>query len=379
MKAKLKLLVSSCFLLISHRAFCFLRPHIFGKDDRRDAFMVSDSKLLEVAAASPALIPIDALKKIDRHFYSISAASFRNLYDLKTGNLEDRFANQPTAATCSGVLISDRHVLTAGHCLSNSKKTEESVWVFGYEADPNSTDQSLKISGENIYRKNRILEQFFHPYDLEHYLRDYAIVELDRPVLDRKPVVLNLGSRKDFEGVEIAMAGYPSGLPLKITDNAKIRKTFMNQVFSADLDAFKGNSGSPVFLKSTGEVIGILVRGPLSFRPQLVGHKQTIIHTEIVEADTLLTDVYDVKDIPLFNKTKPFVFQKNEVQCVMVNPRKVCLNYRVIKPGTRSLEDLDVNGTIKKLWNDGTSEVEWTSPFFKGYIEKASVDKLIFH
>jgi V8-like Glu-specific endopeptidase len=50
------------------------------------------------------------------------------------------------------------------------------------------------------------------------------------------------------------------GLPLKYSPGAQIRST-EEAYFSADLDVYSRNSGSPVFYRNTHEVIGMVVRG----------------------------------------------------------------------------------------------------------------------
>jgi len=61
------------------------------------------------------------------------------------------------------------------------------------------------------------------------------------------------------------MIGYPLGTPMKLAKNARV--IFNNeeaQSFITNLDAFEGNSGSPVF-NEKNEVSGILVNGtPMS-------------------------------------------------------------------------------------------------------------------
>jgi len=60
-------------------------------------------------------------------------------------------------------------------------------------------------------------------------------------------------------GTEVYMIGHPSGLPQKVAVNASVRSLEGAAYFYTSLDAFQGNSGSPVFDRNTGEVIGILV------------------------------------------------------------------------------------------------------------------------
>jgi V8-like Glu-specific endopeptidase len=62
--------------------------------------------------------------------------------------------------------------------------------------------------------------------------------------------------------------GYPSGLPAKLAGGAKVFGTASPFFFSANLDTFGGNSGSPVFNAGSNRVVGILVRGAADYRPQ---------------------------------------------------------------------------------------------------------------
>lgn len=61
------------------------------------------------------------------------------------------------------------------------------------------------------------------------------------------------------------MLGYPSGLPLKATVNVSITSFDNSGGFYTSLDAFQGNSGSPVFDLNTPQVIGVLVSGAADF------------------------------------------------------------------------------------------------------------------
>ena len=52
---------------------------------------------------------------------------------------------------------------------------------------------------------------------------------------------------------------------MKIADGAWVRKNTNPVFFQTNLDAFGGNSGSPVLNSETGEVEGILVRGEIDY------------------------------------------------------------------------------------------------------------------
>ena len=61
----------------------------------------------------------------------------------------------------------------------------------------------------------------------------------------------------------LIVAGYPSGLPLKIDDGGRVRdpRSGTTDFFIANLDTFGGNSGSGVYDAATKQLVGILVRG----------------------------------------------------------------------------------------------------------------------
>jgi hypothetical protein len=68
------------------------------------------------------------------------------------------------------------------------------------------------------------------------------------------------------KGQELYMIGHPAGLPAKYADDAVVVDLREDRkLFSADLDAYGGNSGSPVFDKATGRVVGVLVAGENDF------------------------------------------------------------------------------------------------------------------
>ena len=126
----------------------------------------------------------------------------------------------------------------------------------------NSNSMNMEILPKNIYRCKKVHKEIM---DMRSGM-DYAIIELDREVLDREPVRLNRNSiaRKNDR---LLIMGHPMGLPLKVASNARVIKNGKN-FFATNLDSFQGNSGSPVFNLRSGEVEGILVRGKAdTYRP----------------------------------------------------------------------------------------------------------------
>jgi hypothetical protein len=93
---------------------------------------------------------------------------------------------------------------------------------------------------------------------------DWALVRLDRSVSGHPSVsVRRTGRIANTQAVHVI--GHPSGLPTKFADGAKVRDNTPAPFFVANLDTYGGNSGSPVFNRTTHEVEGILVRGETDF------------------------------------------------------------------------------------------------------------------
>ncbi len=165
----------------------------------------------------------------------------------------ERFADQPTAVSCSGFLVGPDLLVTAGHCIKSNDDCQHVSWIFGY--DKNSyVDGVVKLPRNNVYRCAKLISRSQSLFTRN----DYALIRLDRKVVGRTP--LRVSRRKPKVGTDLVIIGHPTGLPTKIAAGAKVRKKHW-KYFSANLDSFGGNSGSAVINERTGEVVGILVRG----------------------------------------------------------------------------------------------------------------------
>jgi hypothetical protein len=176
---------------------------------------------------------------------------------------EERFSSDPSLSyACSGFLVAPNLLVTAGHCQVNFGETKNQSggycevydWLFGYQMEENG--KPAVLSPDNLYHCKRIVYAVF---DEKEPFRDYALVELDRPVAGRRP--LGISRRAPRVGDEVSMIGYPLGTPMKLSRNARVtRNDLSTQEFVTNLDAFEGNSGSAVF-DAEGKVAGILVNG----------------------------------------------------------------------------------------------------------------------
>jgi len=169
----------------------------------------------------------------------------------------ESFYDEPTRGIATAFLITPRLALTARHCVCvaetadlDKETVKNTHLVFGFILE-NAQHNILKIEKKNAY-KFKVIEHS----DMNS---DWALLKLDRDVEGRVPLATNFVANTVLK-TKIYMLGHPSGLPMKFTYGAEIKRN-ANQYFGADLDAFAGNSGSPVFDKTHQYVIGILVTG----------------------------------------------------------------------------------------------------------------------
>lgn len=237
-------------LLISSPAFAA----VFGIDDRVSirpgslGFDLSRSTAIAVLSAnfervSPGKIRLDVDKLDEKFCPSV------------------RFSKQIALSyPCTGFLVGPDLIATAGHCMVNTgvsrNETQLHCKEFSWLFDFNETTDPENVSSENHYTCKRVI---YAVKDEKAPYRDFALVQLTRPVKGRTPLKLSTAPVRPQE--ILSMIGHPFGLPSKLSRNARIVVNNPQRgSFLTSLDAFDGNSGSPVF-NSKNEVVGILIGG----------------------------------------------------------------------------------------------------------------------
>jgi len=227
---------------------------IYGADNRVEVRDTS-ATYAELSRSTAALIKLDSLTLEGDNYKSNS--SVKSLKDSLNLCAKEKFAEQPFLASCSGFLVGEDIVVTAGHCYKGFMQSacDDHVWVFGFEGQDNG-DKEYSFPKENVYKCKKVIKSVLDSASK----MDYSIIQLDRKVTDRQ----TLRFRKSGElkvGDALVVIGHPWGLPSKVADGAKVLDV-SNKVFvTTNLDTFQGNSGSAVFNAETGLVEGILVRG----------------------------------------------------------------------------------------------------------------------
>ena len=222
---------------------------LYGNDDRQDIYQVGNRMFVEKQRSVAAMISADNI----------------NGAELSGGPLSEivcpgeKFAAQPMVAKCTGFLVKEDLIVTAGHCVVTPEDCRNSKWVFGFytaRADQNK----YTISAEDVYSCVQVVErEYSNDGDIDH-----AVVRLDRPVRNRPPLSYRTGGALD-SGSQLALIGYPSGLPAKVVLNGSNLDNTNPYYFASDLDSFGGDSGAPVFDQKTGDVEGIQTRGQADY------------------------------------------------------------------------------------------------------------------
>lgn len=230
---------------------------IYGTDEREFVDVRTSSKVKEL---SESIAMIVSKEVVDRNVFMTKI--FANpLSDRDGVNLcrDEKFASHQSVDSCTGFLIGEDLLASAGHCFTSESDCRNKLIAFNVLAK-NEVNDGYKVLSKNIYECKEIVH---HGLDNENLL-DYAVIRLKRKVVGRK--ILKLRSTGSIgSNDKVFMIGHPLGLPQVQSNNAIVNDLRDPHFFKATLDSFFGNSGSPVFNSKTFEVEGILVRGEEDF------------------------------------------------------------------------------------------------------------------
>jgi len=244
-------------------------PTIYGDTDIHEPFAYPDGAWAARAAElSVAVFDASALDETNPNDIRYRASwTVTSRLAAMTGSplcAGEPFETQPALSSCSGVLIAEDLVLTAGHCTNGCGDVR---FVFDYSLTSSGTLPTL--TADDVYRCDTTVAEHDSATGL-----DYSILHLTRPVVDREPAPIRASTTPLDPDTPLIMSGYPWRMPLKIADNAAVRSHDPSGGhFVTNLDAMRGNSGSGVFDAASRELVGILVRGAADFMSEETCHR----------------------------------------------------------------------------------------------------------
>lgn len=187
----------------------------------------------------------------------------------------ERFRNEPACGLATAFLVGDRLALTAAHCVYDEERQVLKPDIKHYRLifDFNMT-RCEECQGNHPNTWNSDFSESTYSFTVLAYkyvrgVEDWAILKIDKAVEGRSALTLNFGyevsaGRNALAADDVYMLGHPFGLPLKYTRDAVVmEQSPASTYFTANLDAFRCNSGSPVFLLETHEVVGMLFMGEM--------------------------------------------------------------------------------------------------------------------
>ncbi|MBP5297509.1 MAG: trypsin-like peptidase domain-containing protein [Bacteriovoracaceae bacterium] len=226
---------------------------IYDRDDRWPLFLATSFQQ-QLATGVAALIKKERLLAVPQtDFYHLQG---RTLAELGYDPLM-RYAHEISVAECTGFLVDQDILVTAGHCLFDEACNKDYVWVFNFKQYGR---RHYFINQEDVYTCQKVLKQEKNTAKGI----DWAVLALDRPAVMQQPFLYRQSGQIQTNQ-EVISFGFPSGVSLKITLDGRVIDNTPEGYFTATLDAFVGNSGSPVVDPATGIVEGLLVRGGLDY------------------------------------------------------------------------------------------------------------------
>lgn len=240
----------------------------YGKDDRKK---ISEAGWTKNYARATAISIKKSRIKNNRVWAPTLRQELEARWNTKKFDANVKYLDEPLVGSCTGFLIAPDILVSAGHCIKSNKEAKEYIWYFGFidTKDYNQYTGYLTLDPDNIFEVDDVMDaMWFSGYktlsdgtkiDVDY---DYSYMKLKRKS-DRRPYRFRTGGEVE-KYQRMYTIGAPTGLPLKLADNAYVVDITHDSWFKTNIDGFPGNSGGPVF-NSGGYIEGIHVRGSRTY------------------------------------------------------------------------------------------------------------------
>jgi hypothetical protein len=215
-----------------------------------------------------SLVHSDQLAAIVDHghaAYQLNAKTFSTFRFVDHGVeyplcADEPYLKQPLGAFCSGVLVGDKLVATAAHCVPSDADLKATRFVFDFRMNDKDHPQSV-FDGSEVFTGRRIVQS--HP---SYSQDDWALIELEQRVSEKDRIAQIRRDGTLDQAHKVFAIGYPTGLPVKVSAGGSVRDNTNPKVFLVGIDVYAGSSGGPVF-NENHIVEGILSIGDKDFLP----------------------------------------------------------------------------------------------------------------
>jgi hypothetical protein len=252
---------------------------IYGVDDRRDA---KEENALSIAA------------KVIKSFVVDNGDGYSTIKCCPLSEMLEDYYNYPCDPSVpfatqvsgpivgTGFLVAENVICTAKHCVFEDDGQEEDkdayCWVFGLRADESAEANQYIVPNQHIFTTTHLLQ---FPGDDD---RDWALLYVEKDTSFLPKLALHDGEPEI--GEELCMLGHPSGLPMKYTDGGRV-VALTEHALNHTLDAFKGNSGSPVLRRANNTVCGVMAAGQEDY---FVDKTTSTVKVNVVDISTVDED-----------------------------------------------------------------------------------------
>ncbi len=250
----------------------------YGKNDVTavPSFSVLPAGVRNSAKCVCAIIDTNFMKKNGDGYVLLSGC----LQDKKPLGLElctnEKFLTEITPCNGTGWAFKSNAIITAEHSALTIDKAQQYYYVFGLIENTSN----VFIPASRVYKAKAMIEKKVEDKDY-----DFSIIQLDKTIDPDLIGILKESTQLTTEDT-LYMLGHPNGLPIKYTPNGLIFSVTSSSI-TTNLDAYKGNSGSPVFNSKTHAIEGILIEGDTDFEPSEEGCAQSVSYiTKAPEKDT---------------------------------------------------------------------------------------------